>query len=59
MNKKRAFLAVLFGTLAIIFSSLKLCTEFFDYTEKYAKISGESYTIPKEQGNGWIYLGEE
>lgn len=60
MNKqKRALWAVIFGILAIIFSSLKLCTEFQDYEENYAKISGKNYIIEKQDGNEWIYLEDE
>ena len=60
MNKQnKAIISLILGTLALLFSAFKLCTEFQEYNQNYAEISGENYTIPKEQGNEWIYLGEE
>ena len=59
--KKKNFVGLILAILSFIIASIGLCNEWTNFENKteYATITGENYTIEKESGDGWIYLGGE
>lgn len=58
-QKKLATISLILGTVAFVCSAFKMCADWGEYSEKYAKISGKNYIIEKQEGTDFIELGEE